>query len=250
MHTSEVLQASDFHYWCLKEAGLVQVDFDAFCPQYHEQDRVGIVSPSLESGVFSASYAILAITTAFYDVLRSRSVDFFDYPHHFALLDVSEEGAYTQGRRVPLDLQAVGAPWSALDVWPDSNWILAADSVGGMLKTVFDCQINRLFWPEDFKPAQEEHTLPTHVRQLLRARLKAVYYYNAVQPNLEIRVRPSVEKMVQSSIGWLPDPGEAQSARLDHAIVSPRADGFTHIERYAHVSVQAFLAAMDPCFAD
>jgi hypothetical protein len=130
------------------------------------------------------------LTTAFYDVLRQQSPTFYDYPHHFAFLDVNDDGVSTAGRRVQLDLAAVGSPWGALDVWPESNWIVASGTVDGMLKKVFDWQINHLFWPEAFMPGPRAAALPDYVRKLLAARLKTVYYYNTACPTLELRVSP------------------------------------------------------------
>lgn len=245
MHTTKVLRSVDFHYWQVEQDGLVQVDFDTFCPHYHAQDRIGVVSPSLEAGVLHTGYALLALTTTFYDGLRARSTDFFDYPQHFAFLDVTEEGVYTQGRRLQLDLETLGGPWGALDVWPDSNWILASGSVGGMLKKVFDWQINRLFWPEDFMPSAHSASLPSYVRAILSARLKTVYYYNTRRPNLEIHVAPPVADMVQRGIARLPHvPGASMaSLPLHHAALSTDGD-LPYIECYRQVNVQDFLTVM------
>src|SRR4051794_7821369 len=86
MHTSTRLCAGDFHYWRQAPTGAQAVHFAAFCPNYHYQDRVGVVSLALEQGVLETSYAILALTTAFYDCLRASHEHFFDYPQHFAFV--------------------------------------------------------------------------------------------------------------------------------------------------------------------
>jgi hypothetical protein len=242
MHTSKVLKSSDFQYWRLDIDKPVKVEFNAFCPNYHELDRVGVVSPQLEDGLLYTGYALLALTTAFYDVLRSRLTDFFDYPQHFAFIDVNREGVCTRGGRLPLDKQAMGAPWGGLDVWPDSNWITTSGDVMGVMKKVFDFQINRLFWPQDFKPSQDEVLLPAYVRDMLRARLKAVYYYRSTSPNLEIRVSQPVEDIVQKSIARVPKvegttPGQIQPNRATQS----GEDKFAYIERYQQVNVTDFL---------
>ena len=66
-----------------------------------------------------------------------------------------------------------------------------------MLKRVFDWQINRLFWPEDYLPDAEDMSLPTHVQRILRARLRTVYYYNTSQPNLAIHATQPVDLPVK-----------------------------------------------------
>ena len=43
MHTSHILQSSDFQYWRQDQDGLRQVDFDACFPDYQGVDRIGVV---------------------------------------------------------------------------------------------------------------------------------------------------------------------------------------------------------------
>jgi hypothetical protein len=92
MHTSKVLCSRDFRYSPVPAQAGIWADFSTFCPHYHPLDRIGVVSPYLEEGVRQTGYALLALTTAFYDMLRARSADFYDYPHHFAFLDASAQG--------------------------------------------------------------------------------------------------------------------------------------------------------------
>lgn len=72
MHTSARLSASDFTFWRQTANGDQQIDFATFSPDYHPQDRIGVISLTLEDGVLHTSYALLAFTTAFYDCLRAR----------------------------------------------------------------------------------------------------------------------------------------------------------------------------------
>lgn len=248
MHTTTVLCSTDFQYWQTNTNREVQIDFPIFCPGYHIQDRVGVVSPSLETGVLHTGYAILALATAFYDVLRARSQDFFDYPHHFAFLNATREGFQTQKGRLRLDPATACGPWSALDVWPGSQWIRTPGSAGAMLKRAFDWQINRLFWPEDYLPGADDISLPAHVQRLLRARLRSVYYYNASQPNLAIHATQPVEDMVQRSLSRL--PAGVDTALKARQQTTSAATTFPYVECYRRVSVEAFLTAMAPCFAE
>ena len=186
MHTSTLLISQNFEYWQSGENGLTCVDFETFCPDYHELDRTGVISPHLEDGILHTGYALLALTTAFYDIWRARTDDFFIYPQHFAILDITREGVNTGCGRLPLEKSTLGGPWGNLDVWPNSKWIPAHGSVSGMLKKAFDLQINRLFWPEDFRPNRKEKSLPAYAVQMLRTHLKAVYYYSTSGPNIEI----------------------------------------------------------------
>ncbi len=244
MHTSKLLSSSDFQFGRPDEDGAVGIDFSTFCPDYHELDRTGVVSPRLEDGVLNAGYAILAQTTAFYDVLRLKMDAFFEYPQHLAFLDVNDEGVNTRTGRLSVDRATMGGPWSNLDVWPDSNWIAAPGTVSGMLHKVYDLHINRLFWPENFMPGPSEAALPSYVRRkMLRTRLKAVTYYKTSAPNVEVRVTQPVEDIVEKSIGRLPGGEEAP-----RGVLEPADGDFRYVECYRQVGVDEFLEAMDCCF--
>jgi hypothetical protein len=228
----------------LHEDGAAQTDLSSFCPDYHVQDRIGIVSPNMDDGVLNTGHAILALTTAFYDVMRSRGEDFYDYPQHFALLGADAEGVHTRVGRLPADDEIIGTVWGGLDVWPESNWIPAPEIASGMLRKVFDLQINRLFWPEDMKAGQGEISFPSYVRKLLRARLKTVYYYKTAAPNMELRVSQVVEDSLQKSISRLP---AVEGSEMPQRVMQPAEDGLICVERYRQVSADDFL--QDPQFA-
>ncbi len=247
MHTSKLLRASDFQYWHLAEDERISVDFKEFCPDYHELDRVGVISPCLEDGILYTGDALLALTTAFYDVLRSRKTDFFDYPQHFAFIGVSGGTVHTHGEGLPMD--RIGTGWGNLDVWPNSKWIPTPRSATGMLKQIFDFQINRPFLPHDFKPGFDESPLPAYARKMLSTRLKAVYYYNTPIPNVEIRASQQVADLVQRSIADFPNAEstlthQVQGCKVEHSTQS----NFPYVGRYQQVSVDNFLEDMAGCF--
>jgi hypothetical protein len=243
MHTSKLLKASDFQYWRLAEDERISVDFEGFCPGYHELDRVGVISPCLEDGILYTGDALLALTTAFYDVLRSRTTDFFDYPQHFAFIGASEDSVYTRGERLPMD--HIGTGWGNLDVWPNSKWIATPRSLTGMVKKAFDFQINRLFWPQDFKQGSDESPLPAYARKMLGTRLKVVYYYNTPTPNVEIRASQKVADLVQRSLAEFPNAESEIKGRADE---HPTQSNFPSVARYQQVSVDDFLEDMAGCF--
>ena len=247
MHTSKLLKSSDFQYWQLTDDSRISVDFGTFCPDYHALDRVGVISPCFEDGILHTGDALLALTTAFYDVLRSQGTDFFDYPQHFAFIGTSGDVIHTHGARVPID--QIGTGWGNLDVWPDSKWITTPRSATGMLKQIFDFQINRLFLPHSFKPGCDESLLPAYARKMLSTRLKIVYYYNTPLPNIEICASRQVADLVQKSIDQLPNTEnvprrQAQEHEADH----PTQHRFPSVERYRQVSVDEFLDDMTGCF--
>jgi hypothetical protein len=246
VHTSTRLQSTDFQFWQWRQGQLAAAHFDAFCPNYHELDRVGVVSPCLEDGVLHTAYALLALTTAFYDTQRAHTTDFFTYPQHFAFVGAGAAGVYTHGDPLPLARPKLWNAWSWLDVWPDNKWITAPPTATGMLKQIFDYQINRLFWPSDLKPGPNENPLPGYAAKMLKTSLKAVYYYRCAgladatpaDSALEIQANAAGAMLRQESIAQLPN---ASGLPLHQ-------DPPTN-ERYQLVRVSDFLDEMCGCFS-
>ena len=249
MHTSKVLQSSDFHYVRRAPHGSSDRAMESLYPDYQTSDRVGVVSPRVEDGLVSAGYALLALTTTFYDRLRASTTDFFDYPQHFALLGATAEGILNYGRPVAVDEMALEATWGNLDVWPDSQWLVAPVTATAMIKKVFDFQINRLFWPQSLVPQPGEERLPGYLRKMLGTRLKSVCYYNTVEPDLEIHVTQPVEAMVRASLARLPSPaGVLAAERAQREVARVDENEWRYRECYRDVSVQEFLGCLDTCF--
>ncbi len=249
MHTSSVISATDFQYWQRGTNGPARVPFSAFCPDYEASDRTGFVSPCLEDGILHTSHAILALTTAFYDAWRDRTDDFFIYPQHFAILDISAEGVNSGSGRLRLNRDRLGWPWGNLDVWPDSQWVRSDGSVSGALKKAFDLHINRLFLPESFVPGARENRLPGYALKIMRTRLKSVYFYKSDKPDIEIRARSNANEVAAQSV-WRLSQLEGLSA--EHlALAGEEEDsktGHCYVERFRRADPGQFLEAMGACF--
>lgn len=205
MHTSTRLHNSDFRFYSLVDDRSVSIPFSAFCPDYHEQDRVGVVSPTINYGVHKVGRAILALTTAFYDAQRAKADDFFDYPQHFAFVSLDSIDH-------EIDENQLWGAWSWLDVWPNNKWIAVPPTATGMLKAVFDYQINRLFWPSDLLPEPNENPLPDYVYRMLRTRLKGIYCYGDLdarlasgRANMKIAGDAPVSQLIEESVKKLPE---------------------------------------------
>jgi hypothetical protein len=240
MHTSTRLISSNFEFWHHTSGGAHQVDFATFCPGHHELDRVGVVSLSLEDGVLQTSYALLALTTAFYDQLRARYGDdeFFDYPQYFAFVGAEGAVVHVGSDLLPLDTPELWDAWSWLDVWPGAKWVTAPTTASGMLQRLFDYQINRIFWPRALKPGPHEAQLPSYIWKMLKTSLKAVYFYGEnesgqVSKRVEIRAASTIEEVVQESI-----------ARLPTTVQGTHTQAPLPTQFYEPVSVIDFLAAM------
>lgn len=235
MHTSKVLQSSDFQYVRRATDGNADAGMRVLFPDYQVSDRIGVVSPRVEDGLVHVSYALLGLTTTFYDRLRSRTANFYDYPQHFAFLGATADGV------------SLEATWGNLDVWPDSQWLFAPATATAMIKKVFDFQINRLFWPQTLAPRSGEERHPRYLRKMLGTRLKSVSYYNALNTDLEILVTQRVEDLVGASLARLPAAAGAVMQR-DFAHIGEH--GRLYRECHRHVSVQEFLADLDACFEE
>jgi hypothetical protein len=122
MHTTETLSSSSF---------AVSVDgapasLDAVLPGFGDGDRLGVVVRRPCGGV-GASVLILAAVTAFYDVQRARSDDFFIYPDYFL---------FHVGGRL--------GDHGMLDVWPDHKEVVVPDDPETLLRAVNDRGVTRL----------------------------------------------------------------------------------------------------------
>ena len=235
MHTSTRLSSSDMQWFRYGSTGAQAITFAEFCPDYHELDRVGVVSPTLEAGVYHTSHALLALTTAFYDCMRLRGRDFFDYPQHFAFVGSEGDAICTTSGLLPLTTPKVWDAWSWLDVWPANKWVTAPVTATGMVQRLFDYQINRCFWPRSLQPQEHEALLPAYVGKMLQTRLKAVYYYddtNATQPvpagdQVAVRIAPTGNQIVQESLERLPTVVPAtRVVRTDQAYDRVSVDDF------------------------
>ena len=210
MHTSKILEAGHFEY---RRPGTdtgesSTAGFDALCPDYHPQDRLGIVSVPFEAGLRHTGLAVLAWTTAFYDALRAeRSTGFFDYPQHYVFYAATAPETSAD--------EAVGN-WGHLDVWPDCKRVAAPTSVSGLVQQLFEYEINRLLWPHHLSAAGDEARLPNYILRMLRTRLKGVYVYGGDSSTIEIRGREPALKLTrktreQAGVGGDP-PGPSVEA--------------------------------------
>lgn len=273
MHTSTRLVSTDFHFVQHAASGDHAVGVTSFCPDYHPQDRVGVVSMHLEQGVLHTSYALLALTTHFYDHLRGQKDEFFDYPQHFAFVGTEqgrelEEGGAQEAVLVGNLQLAAETPqlwnaWSWLDVWPEAKWVTAPATATDMLKRVFDYQINRLFWPRNLTPGRVQaedpaSKLPAYLWKMLKTSLKSVYLYGEIDVTsgteegvdpwamlggecIEVRGENAAQEIVQESLVQLPAPllmttGLIPGLDMAQATHTPQL--------FTRVQPQAFLATL------
>ena len=213
-------------------------------PDYHPQDRLGLVSPRLEDGVFGSAAAVLGLATGFYDRLRSKGGGFFDYPLHHVFIGGREARVRTRWGDLDLTIGEMGSAWGWLDVWPETNWHLRPATPAGMLEAVFRHQVNRVYWPASFMPGEVDAPLSGYARKLLTGRLKSVWYYDCEDGNLEVRASGPAADVIRESLDRLPRRGAKTACE-------PRnASGSSIVNRFNAVEPQAFLEDMSVCFRD
>lgn len=203
MHTTEILKAEHFQYVRLTGTAETAAHFTTFCPGYQDTDRLGIVSPLYEDGILGAGYAILAFVTAFYDIQRSRSSEFFLYPQHFGFFDYNQEGVRTGWNRFDPTAKEAHGSWENLDVYPRPQWVHTDGTTINMLEEVIAHSVNHLLWPGKGLHKEELH-LPRTLQPWLRKQLRSVYLYSSADPTVEIQAATVVEELVVKSIGKLP----------------------------------------------
>lgn len=122
MHSSEELRSSAFEIQVEGRSTRLEELFEGF----GEHDRLGVVVGH-PCGAVGASALITATVTAFYDIQRARSDDFFIYPSYF--------------------LFHVGRPLgdhSMLDVWPARKEVVVPRDAERILEAIVDRAVTRL----------------------------------------------------------------------------------------------------------
>ena len=240
MHTSTALKSSDFEFRKSISGAMTRAPFEEFCPEYHELDRTGVVCPVLEDGVLHTGIALLAQTTAFYDIQRSKSEDFFIYPQHFAIMDFPADGVNTRSGRLDVDLDATGPPWGNLDVWPSCKWIRAGEGVVAALQAVFDLQINRLYWPDSFSHNRAPSaTLPEYARKMLANSMKSVLLYGSDTMDIEVSSTAAQEILEESA---------SKLEKLSEAKIALSSKNDLAVNRFESLSIESFLDRLGTCF--
>jgi hypothetical protein len=122
MHTSRELDSAAFE---IRIDGAPATVADLF-PDFRDVDRLGIVVRRPCAAV-GASGLILAAITAFYDIQRACSEDFFIYPDYFV---------FHVGRKL--------GRHNRLDIWPAHKEVVVADEPEEVLRAVNDRGVTRL----------------------------------------------------------------------------------------------------------
>lgn len=130
MHTTTDLSSSSFSIRVDGTPGDVESVFAGFS----DRDRVGVVVRE-PCGAVGSSTLILASITAYYDIWRTRTADFFIYPDYFL---------FHVGRLL--------GDHGQLDIWPSHKEVVVEDDAEQLLRSINDRGVTRLLVPDRDSP--------------------------------------------------------------------------------------------------
>jgi len=243
MHTASELFASSFAIRVDGQPGQIA---DVY-PDFTADDRLGVVI-ARPLGAIGASLAILAAVTAFYDIQRARSDDFWIYPDFFAF-----------------HVGALHGDHSGFDIWPGHKEVVVAPDPTLVLQAINDRGVTRLLVEDgpSVAPAIEREAQTS-----ARGRLRTVLAYGPRGRVDGADIEIAGDDVTDAYGRWMVDPhavlaidddgpyAQAVRARLDEVgddvrrqaaeqRAELRQDGRT-TESYRRVTVDAAFTMLAP----
>ena len=199
---------------------------DAVFAGFSEHDRLGVVVRQ-GCGAVGASTLILASVTAFYDIQRSRSENFFIYPDYF-LFHVG--GRHGDHRR--------------LDIWPSHKEVVVDDDPEELLRAINDRAITRLVL--DDRPPRDAK-LERESLASARARIMTALAYQAsgrvARADVRITGNAVTEAYVRGVLERSTSVPESERAALAGARPALLEDG-RPVETYRRIAVEEALTLL------
>jgi hypothetical protein len=212
MHSSQELRSSSFEITVDdREVPLADL-FEGF----GEQDRLGVVVRRPCGGV-GASALITATITAFYDIQRARSADFFVYPDYY-LFHVGE----------PL------GDHRRLDIWPSRKEVVVPEDPMRLLEAINDRAITRLV-VEDGEPGEPE--LEPGELASARARIVTCLAYSASGRVRDADVRIASNPVSESYVDGVLD----RNGHQDELDRKDLVEGGVPVETYRRIGLDEAL---------
>lgn len=152
MHTIEELTAETFEYRRDDRA----VPRDEVMPPIDAADRLGVVMADPTDGLGAGAF-VLSCVTAFYDRLREREGDFYEYPDYYTFQAAPELLDYL---------------W--FDIWPDHKHVAVSPDPEAVLRAVNDRAITVLMVPDT---PRGDRDIEDVTRRSAERRIDACYCY-------------------------------------------------------------------------
>jgi hypothetical protein len=224
LHSSRELRSSAFEVR-LDGAATTLADvlegFDA-------ADRVGVVARR-PCAVVGCSALLLAAITAFYDVQRARSEDFFVYPDYFV---------FHVGRRI--------GRHNRLDIWPPHKEVVVEGDPEELLRAVNDRGITRLL-VEDGAPGDGGFARETLASAHARVRTTIAYSATGRVRDADVAIASNdvAETYVAGVLAQSEEVPAAERERIGVARAALREDG-RPVETYRRIALDEALGLLAP----
>jgi hypothetical protein len=224
VHSSRELASSAFRI----EVGGAPATMHDVLPGFSDADRIGVVLRR-PCGAIGASGLLLGAITAFYDIQRGRSADFFIYPDYFLFHVGRDLGDHRR-----------------LDVWPSHKEVVVADEPEELLRAINDRGITRLV-VEDGTPGEGGFAPETLASA--RGRIVTALAYSAGGTVRDADVAIAGNGVTEGYVAGVLDrsalvPG-ADRERLANARRRLVEDGRA-VERYRRIGLEEALGLLAP----
>jgi hypothetical protein len=197
-------------------------------PGFSAADRLGIVVRR-PCGVVGASALLLAVVTAFYDIQRERSPDFFIYPDYFV---------FHVGRKL--------GSHNRLEIWPPHKEVVVADEPEEVLRAINDRGVTRLV-VEDGAPGEGAFARETLASARARIVTALVYSANGRTRDGDVAIASNdvTEGYVAGVLEQSRDVPSGERDRIATARLS-LMDGDRPVETYRRVALDDALGLLAP----
>ena len=193
---------------------------------FEAADRVGVVARR-PCAVVGCSALLMAAITAFYDVQRARSEDFFAYADYFV---------FHVGRRL--------GRHNRLDIWPPHKEVVVADEPEELLRAINDRGITRLL-VEDGSPGDGGFARETLASAHGRVRTTIAYAATGRVRGADVAIASNdvVETYVEGVLAQSEEVPAAERERVAATRAGLREDG-RPVETYRRIGLDEALGLL------
>ncbi|MEN3283291.1 MAG: hypothetical protein V7607_4431 [Solirubrobacteraceae bacterium] len=224
MHSSRELASSEF---AVSIEGAPSMVADLL-PEFDAADRLGVVIRRPCAAV-GASALVLSAVTAFYDIQRERSGEFFIYPDYFV---------FHVGRRL--------GSHNRMEIWPPHKEVVVADDPEELLRAINDRGVTRLL-VEDGAPGPG-----SFARETIASARDRILTSVAFSPNG--RARDADVSIVSNDVtesyvdGVLEQSRDVPAAERDRIAAARRqlVEGDRPVETYRRIGLDEALGLLAP----
>jgi len=224
VHSSRELRSSSFR---------IAIDgtpatIDDLLPGFADSDRLGVVVRR-PCGVVGSSALVLAAVTAFYDIQRERSEDFFIYPDYFVFHIGRKLGSHNR-----------------LEIWPPHKEVVVADEPEEVLRAINDRGVTRLV-VEDGAPGEGAFARETLASA--RARIVSALAYTANGRTRDGDVAIASNEVTESYVSGVLEQSRDVPAGERERIAAARRqllEGERPVETYRRIVLDEALGLLAP----